>query len=793
MPTGKIKSFDPGRNIGVITPDDGSQEVKFFAVNLRRGSEQDIKEGVAVYYELRRKAQQPTTHFFEIGRSGASVQKQEMRGRDLCGSPSSNPAHLFLNPYNFVRSLREPQTSENDPDTKLLDQCTPPPHDRWVGLSGRIVCTAEAVTPLFVSDAQACYDSETDEQNEHKSYRFFHYDFGNDPELALPASSLRGMVRSVFEAATNSCFCNFQKDLHALEYREARAPNITPARVLKRNSDGSAALELLDCTKGSPDNLSRKPDTTRAGAVLGAYSPVVFNTKTEIVFNHSDLPANAYDGMRVAALVHCKAAIHKSNRFRSFSVARVVPAHEHHTLAEKTHIKKLFGWLHLTGPNIENKHDERLFFRWDDDQNPDPLPLEQIPQDYIVTAPPEVVAEYDYHLKEYWERNEREVKKLGDKRWPSTKEGVPHPSTFIHKGRRLEEADLVYVLLQNKKPVSLRPVSIPRMRHKETRQQLLSDQEKRCTEYERLCPACRTFGWVYASTDLNEKLSPSDETSAYAGRVRFEHGKRIETADSISAHLAILSSPKPTTTRFYLKPKSQKLEHGLKDADLGYDSGATALRGRKFYRHQGHGGEVEYWKEHTREYHRVGQNSDQNRTVVDALLPKNKFRFTIHFENLAPVELGALLWSLELEGKSYHRMGFAKPLGFGSVRMEVCEMTLLEPQTRYSEKWLSETVESVSETQRKAWVERFKSAMRKAYKTAFDELPNIKDILTLLSNPKPDLPIHYPRPEEKPNTEGKNFEWFMGNKRSDQARFVLELPGEEKGFPLVDKWGNVKL
>jgi hypothetical protein len=29
----------------------------------------------------------------------------------------------------------------------------------------------------------------------------------------------------------------------------------------------------------------------------------------------------------------------------------------------------VFGFLHRTGPNIENKHHERLFFRWDADYN----------------------------------------------------------------------------------------------------------------------------------------------------------------------------------------------------------------------------------------------------------------------------------------------------------------------------------------------------------------------------------------------------------------------------------------
>jgi hypothetical protein len=59
------------------------------------------------------------------------------------------------------------------------------------------------------------------------------------------------------------------------------------------------------------------------------------------------------------------------------------------------------------------------------------------------------------------------------------------------------------------------------------------------------------------------------------------------------------------------------------------------------------------------------------------------------------------------------------------------------------------------------------------------------------------LPIHYPRPpyyEEpgkdftKPNPEGMQFEWFVGNKRR-----AIPLPlarEEDEGLPLLEKNGS---
>lgn len=88
------------------------------------------------------------------------------------------------------------------------------------------------------------------------------------------------------------------------------------------------------------------------------------------------------------------------------------------------------------------------------------------------------------------------------------------------------------------------------------------------------------------------------------------------------------------------------------------------MRGRKFYRH--------HRKDKLQEYRCAGNIKDgQNRTLKEVLEAGNTFTFTVHFENLAPVELGALLWSLELEENWLHRLGLAKPLGFGSVKVEI--------------------------------------------------------------------------------------------------------------------------
>lgn len=56
--------------------------------------------------------------------------------------------YKFLNPYNFVRVLPDNKGKDGEkPNVKLLGRCAPPPHDRYIGLTGKITCELIAKTP----------------------------------------------------------------------------------------------------------------------------------------------------------------------------------------------------------------------------------------------------------------------------------------------------------------------------------------------------------------------------------------------------------------------------------------------------------------------------------------------------------------------------------------------------------------------------------------------------------------------------------------------------------------------
>jgi CRISPR-associated protein (TIGR03986 family) len=720
---------------------------------------------------------------------------------DAATRPASGGAYRFLNPYNFVRWQRPPQAFD-DADTQLLGRCAPPPHDRYIGLSGKIVCQLEAMSPLFISDSDLPEPSEDDRKAGHKTYRFFHYDFGEGDEPALPASSLRGMIRSVFEAVTNSCYAHFDYGSR-LSYHLAAAESLklVPGRV-ERDAQGRWQLRLLPGTARLV--INDRPRDKLYAARVERYKALSPGRRQKGPSRPEEFRPVKLDGFKNGE--KCLAVVRELQFPPVWNV--IALGKDRNQLRPGAGERIIEGYLSINNQNIESKRFERFFFR--DSRNTTGPELVPLPED--------VRAKYADLLKDYQERHKDTIKKWREKKhepdqpWVErdregriTKKEAAFSRFIIGGPKEVQDGDLVYAMLsgsvQAPQVEFIVPVAVPRVGYNRKVAQLLPRHLHKCDDYNRLCPACRAFGWVYGHEDAPDL--PIERRTAYASRIRIEAGRLIpeqrrEPPTLPSTALTILSTPKPTTTRFYLKPSNSQPRIRMDDYQAGYDNQDNVLRGRKVYRHQGHSGDREYWASKEREYRALvkpdgkPEATDQNRTVENALLPGAIFEFTIRFANLSPVELGALLWTLEMNGAQYHRLGFGKPLGFGSVRLSIADLLVTDVGLRY-ESISGAGEKSVSSDERAKWLTQFKLAMGRAYEMDFDKLPHIKDLLVLLSDPRPDLPIHYPRTDVKPVEQGKNFEWFMGNNRNREARFVLEIPGEERGLPLIDKFGTVKL
>lgn len=762
MSEGTIQNF--ANNSGRIKGDD-SQVYSFNRKGIAAGKLEDAVPGRRVRFRMDGNRARDVELLEQI------VQLQQEAKQPL--PVQRRGPYRFLNPYNFVRALDNPKTSTQP----LLGRTSPPPHDRYIGLTGRITCQLTATTPLFVSDSHGI-EPETVDGKEHLHYRFYRDPAGN---IALPGTGIRGAIRSIVEAATNSCFAHFAGNKR-LSYHlpPGDALKLVPARVRKVD-EGRWELDLLAGTTQIVPN--QKPAGTQYAAWVPVYRPM---WASQTVVQSPNSPYAARKKLSLTGWKHgdpCRALVeeiqHPQRGFSFWNVIALVrpDASLPVPLAGQ---RAVSGYLCITNQNIENKHDERFFFAATPVQ-----PLE---------LPSLVRQRYQELIQDYQERHADDVaSRRKHQKSPVLPDGKAAGfSRFIIEkaAAKLDDGDLVYAMLEQTGRVLtvkyIVPVSVPRVGYKHTIGDLLLEEAAtRCTHYDQLCPACRMFGWVWHRDDPTRERPTIEHATAYAGRVRFSSAQCIHDAGNFTATLAILSTPKPTTTRFYLTPVNSKPQNGLDDERSNFDTTGYQLRGRKIYRHHG-----EQLRE--REYKSVdGKKSDQNRTLEGVQQAGTIFEFEVDFENLAPVELGALLWSLEMEGW-HHRIGLGKPLGLGSATIRVTALQVIDIVTRFGS--LSATTALVDRlADKETLIATFKAAMRERYGTDFNRLAPVRDLRALLAT-APSKPVHYPRSSCEPQPEGKNYEWFVGNKRSGRnagPRLTLALAEDDRdGLPLLDRSGE---
>jgi CRISPR-associated protein (TIGR03986 family) len=313
------------------------------------------------------------------------------------------------------------------------------------------------------------------------------------------------------------------------------------------------------------------------------------------------------------------------------------------------------------------------------------------------------------------------------------------------------------------------------------------------------------FGWVRAQDETEPKSATPkarERVDGLRSRVRVSDALFFDasgvplTLDEVPRTLPILSNPKPSAVRFYLMPQNLDLRRSTPGNDGGYDDENLVMRGRKFYR---------------RGYlpPQVKERSNQNRTLRDVLPEGASATFDIHFENLAVVELGALLWAIELDHGWVHRLGFAKPMGYGDVAVTVEGM---ETWTG-GDRWVTgggfdKDAQGASATRsprshidapirvyQQAMVRRYSDAQGKADEGSFLLLDNIADLRGLLAT-DPKLDVTYPLlpdqqgflDEEVIAESPESYQWFVANSgRQYEGRrkggHWLDLAAGDRGLP----------
>jgi len=729
----------------------------------------------------------------------------------------------FVHPYNFI-PLPEQGLGEAAEETPFA-RAPFPTHARYLSgrHSGTLTCSLTLETHAFIPHPRKCVASE-ENNKEHKELGYFTLDpvgewdpNTDDTVPALPAGSLRGMVRSTFETLTLSCFSVF--DGGRLDYRLGRDPSsrggarYLPARVVElKREDGSFECKV--------ELLEGRSAADRARKVLPVALLYAYNERVR--FKDRDWRwttgrqtklfrgITARNGEPVAVALGAMTRARKGYQYRP--VEDLEPAGDHaklHTAGCRPRDIR-FGYLVVTGPNIENKHHERVFFDADATCNTD---FQMSPEDRyqaFLSARPtttkvgaRIVEEADQMLAGYADRHEKDLKRAQRAPRRISNGKPPHLSDFVG-AKKLREDDLVYALIDGNGTIQgIYPVAIPRMTHPQGRGDLLHEDFHKCREPEELCAACRVFGWVRGDEVGRKHERDQDRDDAVRGHVRFSHGllqgawgDRPER-QSIRCELPILGSPKPTTTGFYLRerkgvanarkrrwPQACNAPGAFPPGHPMYRAEESRQRGRKHYprREKIDPGSNDPTRDGLRRPE--GEPDSQSRTV-HLLPPRLQFRFHVHFDNLSGQELGALLQSLELaendaagwrapaEGGFRHALGAGKPLGMGACRVQVREMRIHHraenPSARYK---VAPWGEGDVEPPEKPTISDLRKELFDAWSAAERKSPDLgatrAAFCELYAATPPNAPIHYP-----PNPMGrfdKNFEWFVQNKRGRRER-----------------------
>jgi CRISPR-associated protein (TIGR03986 family) len=185
------------------------------------------------------------------------------------------------------------------------------------------------------------------------------------------------------------------------------------------------------------------------------------------------------------------------------------------------------------------------------------------------------------------------------------------------------------------------------------------------------------FGFV------RQKKESQEIAQSHAGRV-FISNAQCTTENDIwlektSIIPKILASPKPTTFQHYLvQPEEVNADKKNLKHYASEPIKDTVIRGHKLYWHKGSNPEITHPT--------PKEASNTQLTQIRPIKPGVKFEFTIHFENLTDVELGALMWLIDIAQDDKYRLslGMGKPLGMGAIKINY-ELFLDKRENRYAQ------------------------------------------------------------------------------------------------------------
>lgn len=530
---------------------------------------------------------------------------------------------FFINPYSFVPAGFGNEAYEGK--RKNIEEQSGNIEEKH---SGVLRCKLFPITPLAVPDTASpsvfnsrgtiigTGDSNREiHLNPNEKYHYgYHFMRNTEGNPMIPGSSLRGVIRSVYEAATDSCFSTADGK-QSITYRTRK--QFSPG-LLYKNANGGyelyAAERYIFIVNGSDCRQIRQKGAVSIGQTsvnrLRSGQPVWFS------------PLRDKYGREVGY----SARGHLVGKY----IKDMKPG-------ETTGYDK--GYF-CVGEPFSRKHFESVFKK-----------KGRVSLAGYGSQLEKAVSDLDTIIEMYNDRTVN-IKARGgssfykDRHYGSMKKGKYLPVWYQNDPVR--------------KTIYLSVAAIGRSAYQKTMGMMLGSHTS-CDNRKSACPACRLFGLV--------GQAPSD--AALGSRVRFTDALMDKPVTKCSykdlTHLRELAGPKTSYMPFYLRNNTPN-----DPASWSYDSSSVTLSGRKFYWHNT---AADAYTEKKREK-AFGERNSSMELIGPGKEGENVFSFQVYFDNLTDEELRQLIWALTLgenerESRHCHKIGHGKPIGLGSAKIVI--------------------------------------------------------------------------------------------------------------------------
>lgn len=674
--------------------------------------------------------------------------------------------YKFHNPYNFVRT---PARNLNDP---AFGDHEPATQDRYHPdlISGHITISIETMTPLLLMDQARA---------EHPSNmpRLVGMKKGPDGLPLLYGSSVKGMLRSAYEAVTNSRFGVFQTSKEpAGTTPEERKKLVHNRHLTHRPSTAKSVTDWVAISLGDGRALIRRlvrvpetlvdhiPDRSKVLALVKKYQlehgAWLFEA-THVATDQANITQIPEGQTLVSAVLR-----------KTGTIAVATNTYKKHEIIAPINVRTQRG-------GAAPSSDELL--------GVDPAPVRLDAE--VLQRWREVIADYQLGCPD--DTRAVPMTTRGDDGAAVTLDchvapwRLPGDSPW----RNFDLDTVAMAVLDRQGTVTkLVPAGISRHAFTNTAQDLLHTSLWPVDSSNAASPADRLFGFV----------TTPDEPTSYRGSILTGtpvcHNDRLmQRPGGSPVRLAILNSPKPSQFRFYTgKRDGDLLSKGYSEGQA-FDSSSSSLRGRKMYlthREFLAGGDAanNYWSPaqvnanpvngQYREYVTALSVKEDKPSVRSNLLewisPGTRFTCRLDVINASTAELAPLLWLLaqrdpggDNAAPAMLKIGGGKPLGFGAVRVSVVAE---ETRLMTGEELASARYSTLKQRKPEPNPELCPLALAKR----FDAMPGyVQDWLTMARGVTG--PIHYPRTRPQPEIEG--FQWFRNNQKP-LAGHALPKPGD---------------